>query len=231
MTNKINKALILGKINGATKLLKEYYSESHRAEWDKVRMAEYEALYPTFVPMSYTEYVDSQDDTVILMTEDEYKDGDPYTRLVDYSDNEEWVSYDDWLNETKAVEEATETTPEVTELVRQYKSIGDGELDSLVAGYEPLQTKKKELAATKYKEQTEAMIAEYDQYERDTFIVQELEAKLYKADNTAEVPMITAIANARGIEIDALADKILVKSALFKQAIGSIMGAKQKELG
>jgi len=89
----------------------------------------------------------------------------------------------------------------------------------------------KKMVTAEYEKQANLVAKGYSQWERDSFATQEAEANAYKADNTAEVPMITAIANARGIEIDALADKILVKSALFKQVIGSIMGAKQKELG
>jgi len=90
---------------------------------------------------------------------------------------------------------------------------------------------KKAKVAAKYTQQAESMLAGYEQYERDTFQIQETEALAYKTDSTANVPMITAIANTRGISIETLVDKILAKSDRFKVAVGTIMGAKQKELG
>jgi len=89
----------------------------------------------------------------------------------------------------------------------------------------------KRLAAEGYKTMADQITLGYDQYEIDSFVTQEAEARAYKADNNTVVPMISAIANTRGIDLDLLADKILEKADAFKVAVGTVMGAKQRELG
>ena len=56
--------------------------------------------------------------------------------------------------------------------------------------------------------------------------------KIRIADSSEDVsvPMLQAIASARGIEIGELVDKILAKADAMKVAVGSILGNKQKEV-
>ena len=44
---KIQKALELGKIKGATVLLKEFYENENKVEWNRARMEEYEGIFPS----------------------------------------------------------------------------------------------------------------------------------------------------------------------------------------
>jgi lipopolysaccharide biosynthesis protein len=100
-----------------------------------------------------------------------------------------------------------------------------------IENYAPLVQKQKELIMEKFKQQAESLVAKYDQYERDTFPIQEAEARAYLQDNNANTPLIDAIAQNRGIDKEALVNKIITKADQLKTAIGSILGKKQKELG
>ena len=87
------------------------------------------------------------------------------------------------------------------------------------------------MVTKEYEKQANSIAKGYSQWERDSFVTQEAEANAYKADNTADAPMITAIANARGIDVDVLADKILANASAMKIAVGRLLGSKQKEIG
>lgn len=244
MTNlqKIGLALSKGKIGGAKALLVEYYLDEDKAKWDSGRRDEYDELFPIGreptdeeKEKQYNDYLDKCNHDGV---EPKGKDNINYVEiLIDYSEDGDYLTFTEYLNETKVVQEAeldvdgNTVSPEVTELVRQYTPIAPEDLEAMVESYGPLVTKKREMTSIKYRNQAESMLTGYEQYERDTFNVQEAEAKAYKADSEANVPMITAIAVARGVDVDVLVDKILTKSDLFKTVIGSMIGAKQKELG
>jgi len=67
----------------------------------------------------------------------------------------------------------------------------------------------------------------YPEQEKLTWYQQEKEAQAYKADSNANVPLLTNIANRRGISIDELADKILAKSEAYTNIVGIAIGDKQ----
>ena len=67
----------------------------------------------------------------------------------------------------------------------------------------------------------------YPQHEIDTWDQQRREAVAYKADPMADVPLLTAMAMARGWTVVDLAARVLVKAAAFAQAGGAILGAQQ----
>ena len=243
---KIGLALSKGKIGSAKALLTEYYLNEDKTTWDRDRQAEYDAVYPSHRDMTDDEkdIHDTDEEGNAIKREADYVYPQIRIEYITVGEDgaetrtpEEYLTYDEWLAETTVIEEAelddegNVIKPEVTELIRQYTPIASGDLEAMVESYGPLAQAKQAIAVTKYKNQAESMLAGYEQYERDTFNVQEAEAIAYKADNEANVPMITAIAAARGVGVDVLADKILAKSDLFKTAVGTIMGAKQKELG
>jgi len=123
MTDKIEKALQLGKVKGAKVLLAEEYQRQEKAAWLATKQAEYDTLFKT-----------------VLVEEPEQlnEEGEPVVEAKSYYEYvEDCVSFTNWLNETKvvseAVEEVTEPSengeyevvvtpykPEVTELVRPY---------------------------------------------------------------------------------------------------------------
>ncbi len=72
--------------------------------------------------------------------------------------------------------------------------------------------------------------APYYPTERETWHVQQREAEAYLADSTATMPMITALASARGIAVPALVDKIMENVNLFRTASGQILGQQQAKL-
>ena len=68
----------------------------------------------------------------------------------------------------------------------------------------------------------------YPKAEVNSFTTQEAEAVAYKADDTVATPFIDSLCEKRGVTKDVLVDKILTKAAILKQAIGGLVGAKQK---
>lgn len=66
---------------------------------------------------------------------------------------------------------------------------------------------------------------EYMPEERETWTEQKAQALAYLADNTADVPMLQAFADGRGIPVSLLAQGIIDNNALFQIASGQVMGA------
>ncbi|HDV7289125.1 TPA: hypothetical protein RKI06_001407 [Pasteurella multocida] len=73
-----------------------------------------------------------------------------------------------------------------------------------------------------------ALLAGYPQAEIDSFYKQEKEALAYKADNSADTPMLKIIAQTRCVPFDLLVEKVLEKSSQFSHAMGAIIGQRQK---
>lgn len=140
MTTKIEKALSLGKTQGARKLLEEFYLAEDKRQWTEAKQAEYDILYPLFqYAEAYElnvidEYGTLEDDWVVYDSTIDEHGVSLYSlhKKIDYSEDENYVTFNDWLNETRIVSEAVEATydeegmeltpyqPEVTELVRPY---------------------------------------------------------------------------------------------------------------
>ncbi|MDD5106062.1 MAG: hypothetical protein PHC49_10645 [Desulfuromonadaceae bacterium] len=81
-----------------------------------------------------------------------------------------------------------------------------------------------------YSRQLAHIASPYYPTERETWHVQQREAETYLADNTAAVPMLTALASARGITVAALVDKIMGNVNLFRTVSGQILGQQQAKL-
>ena len=136
MTNKINKAISLGKVKGAKALLAEYFNKQHKAQWNEDKQAEYETMYPTYREMTDEEKLanDTNGEEVIERNEDyiypqvaieyitseeqevtkerELEDGskEEYTvaETVEVRTPAEYVTQSEWLAETVVVTEAVE---------------------------------------------------------------------------------------------------------------------------
>ena len=79
-----------------------------------------------------------------------------------------------------------------------------------------------------YAEAMRAAIApHYPQHEIDTWDKQEREATAYTADSAAHVPLLAAMAAARGWTVADLAARVLIKAEEFSQVGGAILGAQQ----
>ena len=71
------------------------------------------------------------------------------------------------------------------------------------------------------------LTATYPDRELATFDKQESEARAYAADATASTPLLSALAQARGIPLDELVRRVLAKADAFAVASGSIIGQRQ----
>jgi hypothetical protein len=67
-----------------------------------------------------------------------------------------------------------------------------------------------------------------NQLERDTWVVQEKEAREWLADNTASVPFITTLAATRGIELSELVARIIAKADAYSVILATALGEKHK---
>lgn len=71
------------------------------------------------------------------------------------------------------------------------------------------------------------LTATYPDRELATFDKQESEARAYAADPTASTPLLSALAQARGIPLPDLVGRVLAKADAFAVASGSIIGQRQ----
>ena len=132
--DKIKKALELNKTKGAKRLLEEYFRQSHKQQWLENKRAEYNKLFP-----EYEEDISGNSNSEDLVERIEVP------IKVDYSDNPEYKTFDEWLNEVVVVQEATEDEPEITELVREYMLPTDEEFEEYLNNFylwKEYQTKK-----------------------------------------------------------------------------------------
>lgn len=72
-----------------------------------------------------------------------------------------------------------------------------------------------------------ALTATYPDREIATFDKQEAEARAYAADPLAPTPLLSALSQARGVPLDELVRRVLVKADAFAVASGSIIGQRQ----
>ena len=71
------------------------------------------------------------------------------------------------------------------------------------------------------------LTAAYPDREISTFDKQESEARAYAANPTASTPLLSALAQARGVPLDELVRRVLAKADAFAVASGSIIGQRQ----
>ena len=71
------------------------------------------------------------------------------------------------------------------------------------------------------------LTATYPDRELATFDKQESEARAYATDPTASTPLLSALAQARGIPLPDLVGRVLAKADAFAVASGSIIGQRQ----
>lgn len=68
----------------------------------------------------------------------------------------------------------------------------------------------------------------YSLSEIHTWDKQEAEARSYLLDSTIQTPLLSALAAARGISLDDLVNKVIIKSDHFATAVGTLIGIRQK---
>ena len=89
---------------------------------------------------------------------------------------------------------------------------------------------QKEEIRNRYAAQMATIASPYKPEERETWFTQLKEADEWLANNTAPTPMLTAMATVRGITVAEMVTKVKENDALFRQAIGTILGQQQHEL-
>ena len=72
-----------------------------------------------------------------------------------------------------------------------------------------------------------ALTATYPDRELATFDKQESEARAYAADATTPAPLLSALAEARGIPLPDLVERVIAKADAFAVASGSVIGRRQ----
>lgn len=73
----------------------------------------------------------------------------------------------------------------------------------------------------------ESLTPTYPERELTTFDKQESEARAYLAEGTASTPLLSALAQARGIELAELVQRVIAKADTFAAASGCIIGQRQ----
>lgn len=72
-----------------------------------------------------------------------------------------------------------------------------------------------------------SLLAGYPQTEIESFYRQEKEALAWQADHNTPTPMLSQIAQNRGVPFEILVEKVIEKAAQFAVAIGIIIGQRQ----
>lgn len=162
MLDTIKLALQKGKIERAKELLKEYFSNQHYQDWLKSKKNEYNNLYPeyknvawldlatTAVRINYAEKygLNSTDSETVKQhfkkqydkTEETIYDITGYNK-IDYSNDENYLTFDEWLNEEKAIQEEIVdedgiiVQPEIKEKIRPYIPPTDDYLIPLIDSF------------------------------------------------------------------------------------------------
>ena len=79
-----------------------------------------------------------------------------------------------------------------------------------------------------FSEMVSRVSGDYTQGEVNTIDQQVEEANAYMANNNAACPMLRSIADARGITMDDLCQKVLAKHTAYSIAVGKLLGQRQK---
>jgi len=164
--------------------LTKHLLELDRQEFDKKISDEYYVLFPTHRDMTEDEYLASIGDEDGSLPDEyvNYSDLEAVPQVeIDYSEDESYVTLEEYKNETRVVSEAVEATydedgmeltpyvPEVTELVRPYiaKEITDEIVDAELAKLPEMEeyNKTKNLDEIE-KIQVEANGVDYDAHSR-----------------------------------------------------------------
>ena len=69
---------------------------------------------------------------------------------------------------------------------------------------------------------------QYPQFEIDTWRDQETEARAWKADNTADTPTLSGIAEERGIALVDLVDRVIANADAYRPQVTAVIGKRQR---
>jgi hypothetical protein len=134
MTPQIERVIANGKpLAVIQKLVKAELLKQDKATWMSEKQGEYGLLFPVtreITQVEYEIYANNNGEELPEYIKEEYP-----PIAIDYSEDETYVTFNDWLNETKVITEAVEATydedgmeltpyvAEITELVRPHTSV------------------------------------------------------------------------------------------------------------
>lgn len=78
-----------------------------------------------------------------------------------------------------------------------------------------------------YEDELNVILKSYPEVETKTWDKQEQEARAWAADNTATAPLLTEIANARGLTLAELVPRVIAKADAWMQLSGAATGKRQ----
>lgn len=99
--------------------------------------------------------------------------------------------------------------------------------DTLLSGLAAAKEDKRTEINAAFDVAAASLIAAYPAQEQLTFDQQASEAAAYLADTSAACPLLSAMASARGITLEALCQRVLAKREAFSAAAGSLLGQRQ----
>ena len=165
------------------------------------------------------------------------------TEVIGFDYLDDAPTYEEYKNETIVVTAYVEATydvdgmtiltPEVLEVreaVRPYVPQLQSDVDTLVNNNKELV----EYTIVKLKNDTQnkldALTDSYPKFEKDTFWIQELEARSWNIDNTVATPFIDGLILTRGIDKQLMVDKIIANSDALKTYSSTLLGQYQASL-
>lgn len=98
---------------------------------------------------------------------------------------------------------------------------------TMLSGLANARAKKLQEINEKCEAMLKALTATYPDVELLTFDQQKEEAKAHQGDPAADCPLLAPLAVARGISMDDLCNRVLLKAAAFSAASGAIIGQRQ----
>jgi hypothetical protein len=109
-------------------------------------------------------------------------------------------------------------------------TVAEQEAAAIAQHLEQKRAQKKSAVQADYNAAIAELTVGYDSYEISSWPQQAEEAKARTANPNAEVPLVAALAAARGMRLSEMVTRILQKEALFKPAFGAILGTKQARI-
>ncbi|MCP1318591.1 hypothetical protein [Halomonas sp. 707B3] len=89
------------------------------------------------------------------------------------------------------------------------------------------QERKRQEINRAYEDELNVILKNYPEVETKTWDKQEQEARAWAADNTAVTPLLTEIANARGLTMAELVPRVIAKADAWMQLSGAATGKRQ----
>ena len=146
------------------------YKTEDKETFDKAMREEYDALFPTYRPMIESEW---SSDTDLLWSDLTAEDRAELVVVIDYSEDETYKTFEEYMNETRVVTEAVYedefvddinvgrklVSPEITEFVRPY--VANDVTDKVDVYMLTLETAQSKEEAQTYLNSTDWYVARY----------------------------------------------------------------------